>query len=236
MNTFTSPQRFDLVSIPGTPYVALAYDRNLTPRALAAGTIVVELEIAALPVVQALGPGSVVWDVGAFIGDTALIFADRGAHVVAFEPQVDAYLAALWNTRHPKHGHIVVENLAVGAGQLVSCNQDPMAGNLGTRTVRRDPAGVKAVTLSSYARDNGHLPHFVKIDVEGFEPAVILGGLDLFVECRPTLLVEIYPALLARQGWTEKDVVDPLERIGYRCTEAIGNRTEPRWDILCVPQ
>lgn len=77
---------------------------------------------------------------------------------------------------------------------------------------------------------------FIKIDVEGFEPSVIQGALQLLKRDKPTLLIEIYPMLLARHGFTAADVINPLRAIGYsRITEAIGNSTEPRWDILCKP-
>jgi len=230
--SFNEEQAVRLVTVPGTPYVRLEQDENMKRVVEQQGTIVCERHIAALPEVRALGPNDLVLDVGAFIGDTAIIFADRGAKVYAFEPQVDAFCAALINCRG--RSNITVLNTAVGNGEPVMPNQDPIAGNLGTRTVRRDHAGPIAIRLSDLP-----LPlfgvTFIKIDVEGFEPAVINGAMELIAINRPILLIEIYPELLARQGWTATDVTAPLLELGYTIREAIGNSTEPRWDILCTP-
>lgn len=232
--TFQTHTRIDLVTIPGTSYVALAQDKNLTPKALAAGTIVIETELANLPEVRALGPEDVVLDVGAFIGDTALIFAERGAMVLGFESQVDAYFASIWNTRCERRTRIF--HAAIGNGQRVAINQDPIGGNLGTRTVGEVMLGRPAETFAERLDDiaKSTWPTFVKIDVEGFEPAVIAGAHELLTNHKPTVLVEIYPELLARNGWTAADVTGPLEALGYRWREAIGNSSEPRWDIIAI--
>ena len=227
--TSSRPQRINLITIPGTDFVALADDANLTPRALTAGTIAIESELAELPEVQALGPGDLVLDVGAFIGDTALIFAATGAVVYAYEPQVDAAFAARWNLRNEKHVHFI--EAAVGDGRPVVINSDPIGCNLGTRTVSAAPYGFQ---VSKRLDDIAPTwPTFIKIDVEGFEPAVIHGAISTLKTFRPTLLIEIYPELLARNGWTPDDVTRPLVELGYTIREAIGNSTEPRWDIIC---
>lgn len=237
---FTHPQKINLVGIPGTPYVALADDANLTPKALKGGTIIIEKEIAELPEVRALGPSDVVYDVGAFIGDTAAIFYERGAKVVAFEPQVDAFLALRWNaerlTDFFEPHRIRCFNYALGDGSFLITNQDPIAGNQGTRTTSQaDSSGICFSTTLDNFRLTGtdEAPTFIKIDVEGFEPAVIRGGMETLKSFKPKLLIEIYPELLARNGWTAADVVEPLKAIGYTCREVIGNSTEPRWDIFC---
>lgn len=228
--TFPTHTRIDLVTIPGTHYVALAGDKNLTPKAVAARTIMLETEVANLPEVRALGPEDVVLDVGAFIGDTALIFAANGALVHAFEAQTDAYFAALWNTKHEEH--VLLYHSAVGNGERVAINQDAIAGNLGTRTVARVEKGTTAQRLDDLAVNTW--PTFIKIDVEGFEPSVIAGARGLLIVHKPTVLVEIYPELLARNGWTPADVTEPLKALGYQLREAIGNSSEPRWDVIAI--
>ena len=224
-------QKINLVTIPGSPFVALADDANLTPTAIRAGTIILEKHIEELPEVKALSHRSMVLDVGAFIGDTALIFAKTGATVFAYEAQYDAYFAAKWNTQ--AEARTFVSHSAIGNGEWVTINQDPIAGNLGTRSVAQVPAStVMAWKLDEIAY---HLaPTFIKIDVEGFEPAVVRGAAEILRVHKPTLLIEIYPELLARQGWTPADITVPLKAAGYSIREAIGNSTEPRWDIIAI--
>lgn len=228
----TPPQQINLVTTSDSIWVWLAQDENMKRVVAERGTIVCEQHIAALPEVRALGVNDLVLDVGAFIGDTALIFRDHGATVWGFEPQIDAYCAAIINT-HP-FPEIRIWNLAVGNGELVECNEDPIAGNAGTRTVVVSPAGRRSFRLSDLDC-RGRRVTFIKIDVEGFEASVIRGALDLIRRDLPIILVEIYPALLTRQGTTEEDVVSPIRALGYTIEEAIGNRTEPRWDLICRP-
>lgn len=225
---------FNFVSVPDTKYVFLRGDTNMAKHALAKGTILIDDEMAALPEVQALGPDDFVLDVGAFIGDTALLFTRNGARVWAFEPQLDAYEAAKINTATASR--INLWHQAIGNGERVIPNQDDMNGNLGTRTVRRSVFGHGTVALKlddlEFIRFVPRVT-FIKIDVEGFEPSVIAGGLELIKRDKPTLLIEVYPEMLKRQGFEEKDIYGPLEKLGYTITEAIGNSSEPRWDILC---
>lgn len=222
---------FNFVPVPGTPYVFLRGDTNMAKHALAKGTILIDDEMAALPEVQALGPEDFVLDVGAFIGDTALLFAKNGADVEAYEPQRDAFLAARHNTKDVPNIHIF--NMAVGNRELLITNEDAVNGNLGTRTVRQHPEGNYSCKIDDWLEYKGRPITFVKIDVEGFEPSVIAGGLELFKRDKPTLLIEVYPAMLKRQGYEANDIYRPLLELGYVITEAIGNSSEPRWDILC---
>lgn len=228
-------QHIHLVTLPGTPYVYLANDANMAKWAKDRGTVAIENEITNLPDVKALSRDDFVLDVGAFIGDTAIVFAERAGQVVAFEAQWDAFAAAVINTRF--YGNVHVYQYAVGNGERIQCQQDPIAGNLGTRTVGVVDSGeVFARKLDEMWLPGGPKVTFIKIDVEGFEASVIAGAMELLKRDKPTLLIEIYPELLARQGKNLGDIVNPLCAIGYtNITEAIGNHTEPRWDILCKP-
>lgn len=222
---------FNFVSVPGTNYVFLRGDTNMAKHALAKGTILIDDEMAVLPEVMALGPDDFVLDVGAFIGDTALLFAKNGATVWGWEAQRDARMAAYHNTDGNERIEIFGE--PVGNGEKVRNNEDGIGGNLGTRTVRRSETGVTTFRLDDIPKQTLRPVTFVKIDVEGFEPSVIAGGLELFKRDKPTLLIEVYPEMLKRQGYEANDIYRPLLELGYVIKEAIGNRSEPRWDILC---
>lgn len=225
------PHRFSFTRLPGTPFVYLTDDSNMAHLAPIRGTIVIEQELADLPEVKALTRQDFVLDVGAFIGDTAIIFGKSGARVLAFEPQFDAYCAALVNTAGFEN--IRVLNIPVGNFELVQANQDPIAGNLGTRTVSTQGGALSlACCLDGFDLIDERVT-FVKIDVEGFEPSVIQGAIGLFERDKPTLLIEVYPEMLARHGFSVGDVIDPLEKLGYTIKQAIGNHSEPRWDIIC---
>lgn len=226
---FPTQQPINLISVRGTPYVVLASDQNFVEQSAKHGTIELETYIANLPCVKALREADVVWDVGAFIGDTALIFAKRGCEVLAFEAQPDAYCAAVINLR--EHPFAQVINLPVGDGSKVRLNQDPLVGNPGTRTVSVDDDGVPTVRLDDIA---GVPPTLIKIDVEGSEAAVLRGAERVLREHGPKLLIELYPEMLERHGSGVQEVYDLLTAAGYQWETVIGEQNSVRWDILAT--
>ena len=218
----------NIVRIPHTRFIALGDDQNLTPKAIARKTIKLEDHVWALPVLRTLKRDDLVIDVGAFIGDTALIFLEFTDKVIAFEPQEDAYFCLCYNS--PKSLNL---NIAVGAGQKVVCQQDPMDGNLGTRTVKEGDDGEIAMALDSFKL---HEVALIKIDAEGFEYQVLLGAIETIQRCRPKLVIEVYPEMLAKHSATKEDIYQILADVGYVHEVVIGNESEPRWDILCLPK
>lgn len=228
---FTESKTIALRTIPGTPYIALDADTNFTPKAIAEKTLLLERAISELPEVKALDETHTALDVGAFIGDTAIILGHNGARVVAFESQCDAFLCAFWNTIHDSN--IFINHGALGDGEKVSCNEDPIDGNLGTRTTTPDRRGAPSICIDDL---NLGKIDFIKIDVEGAELHVLLGAVETLKRDKPILLIEIFPEMLAKHSSSKERIYDFLTKLGYFITEAIGNSSEPRWDILAKPQ
>lgn len=208
--------------------LTLTRDQNMTPTVAREGTIELETAIADLDEVKTLGYGDVVFDVGAFVGDTALIFARRAGMVIGFEPQTDAWLCAEWNTRHLSGVKII--NAAVGNGEKVHVQDNELEGNLGTRSLATGE-GNATLRLDDFWEQRKIRPSFIKIDVEGFEPNVIAGAKNL-LSCRPIILVEVYGTMLARYGFTSDDVIRPLTDLGYSFRVAIGRQEDDRYDLL----
>jgi FkbM family methyltransferase len=136
-----------------------------------------------------VAPGDLVFDIGAHVGDRTGSFLRRGASVVALEPQPDVFRALrLIYRRCP-----LAVLLPLSAGAQVG----EIALHLNSRNptvATADPAFVAAAagaegwedqvwdgvitvpvtTLDALVARHG-LPDFVKIDVEGHEPAVLQG-------------------------------------------------------------
>jgi FkbM family methyltransferase len=218
--------------IPGTRQYVLAGDTRHAPQALALGRIDVDPEFAALPEVQALGPGDVVLDVGAFVGDTAVVFLDRGCEVIAIEPYRDAYECMVRNLTpyrlaRPFYG-------AAGDGRaLAATGRFGEPGNFGARMLEEIRGAAPSVRID--VLDFSRLD-FCKIDVEGCEPMVLDGMRETIRRCRPLLLIEAYDDLLAAHGFTRPDVLARLSALGYRWRVAIGDAAEPRCDYLAAPR
>lgn len=202
-------------------------DNNMPARALQAGTIDID---NFTPLIQQWGlkKGDVVIDVGAFIGDTALAFAQAGCTVYAFEPFLDAYVCAIFNTAgYP----VFLYNQPAGNGEKVRLVYDCPGPNLGMRSVREDPNGIPSFRLD----DLLPLPRvdFMKIDCEGSEIPTLLGAQQIIAKFRPRLFVEMFEGGQQWRGFTPKQLSDTITGLGYKM-EMVG--TEPRWDWYCVPE
>lgn len=137
-----------------------------------------------------LGPGSLVFDVGAHLGDRSAAFASLGARVVALEPQP---AVARWLRRIVgRNPRIEILEEAVGrvegtatlsvsgthptVSTLSEAWRDEMPGrNPGFRGVRwTETVTVPVTTLDRLAERFGH-PDFCKLDIEGHEAEALAG-------------------------------------------------------------
>ena len=213
---------FSVVRILGD-YLALADDPLFPAAAVRIGSMDVD-RFRDLPCVQKLGPKSVVIDVGAFIGDTALVFLERGATVYAFEPAFDSFVCLQWNLfpylKAPESDRrAFIYNKPVGDGRRcvpIPPASDPLAlTNPGARRQRitDDPqCGAQTCTIDSMEFNR---LDFVKIDCEGFEPFVLDGMRDTIKKHRPVLCVEINEPCLAQNGFTIQMMIGKLIGLGY---------------------
>lgn len=236
------------IPLTDTRYLVLEGDSNHAVRAASAGTIVIEgLLLDTREVQETCVAGAVVFDVGAYVGDTARAFLDRGCVVHAFEPFTDAFHCLLHNCPEALH---TCE--AVGDGREVSlspaCDRtyEWHADNYGTRgvAVHGSEAGVDITAPSSkptlrlddYVTRNkiDHL-NFVKLDVEGFEPAVLDGAKETLARFRPVVLVEVFDNLLAKYGYTRADIFSKFPP-AYKFRVAVGEETDDRCDFGCWPE
>ena len=179
------------------------------------------------------GRGDLVFDVGAHTGNRTRALAALGCRVVALEPQPDfAGLLRLLFGRHPRVS--ILEAAAgdrTGVATLSVSDRNPTMTTLAIawRAAReRDPVfsgvrwnrdiDVEMVTLDALIARFGR-PAFVKIDVEGAEPAV-LAGLTYPV---PALSFEYLPGTL---DYT-RTCVDRLQALGtYRFNWSVGESYE----------
>jgi FkbM family methyltransferase len=125
-----------------------------------------------------LRPGDLVLDVGANIGYTALVFADAvgpTGRVYAFEPSVRIH-ALLERSMRP-HSHICALRLAVAEQTGVVPFFESRWSNLSSVIPIAGVAqqSVPSVSIDEFCKKVG-VPAYIKIDVEGFESAVLSGA------------------------------------------------------------
>jgi FkbM family methyltransferase len=138
---------------------------------------------------QFVGPGDLVFDVGAHVGDRIASFRRIGARVIAVEPQ--PALARTLRLLYGRDRAVTIESAAVGrqTGSIdlrinldnptVSTASDAFIkaadgargweGQRWSKTVR-----VPVITLDTLIERHG-MPAFIKLDVEGFEVEALAG-------------------------------------------------------------
>ena len=154
-----------------------------------------------------LRPGDVVYDVGAHLGSLALGAArlvGASGRVVAFDgdpenverlrenssrnhlnSRVQAVHAAVWSHRSASGISFRRGKSLPSQGGVESDGQRPVLGD-------GEIISVPVTTLDDFVAAGGPVPQLVKIDVEGGEYEVLRGGVSLFANQRPLLLVEVH--------------------------------------------
>ncbi len=170
--------------------------------------------------------GATVIDVGANIGYYTCLFSKivgASGSVHSFEPVPWSFEQLSRNVALNKMWNVVLNNLALlsKAGEVTihmypgpDPGQDSIGGFPGPNIKQ---LRVSAVSLDDYvAAHNLKRPDFIKLDVEGAEPAVIEGGKQtLQNENAPDMVVEANPLRLRSLGFTPKYLYSLLDSLGY---------------------
>jgi len=171
--------------------------------------------------------GDIIWDVGANVGVYTDIFLDavglRG-RVVAFEPNPNA--CDVLERKHGASQQFYLPRVALGdedSELLLSFSKedslDP-TGSFFSEFADRNQLPVKVITPLQFVRDHPDLgPSFIKVDVEGFELAVLAGLRELFAITphARVVAIEVHVGILQSQGVKNplEDVKTVLKSFGY---------------------
>jgi FkbM family methyltransferase len=173
--------------------------------------------------VNMIGPGEIVYDVGASIGTYTILALQKSApdgRVVAYEPVEltrDSMMRHLeWNLVGSR---AIVRPVCCGLnnrdGDLYFLPGE-MIGNSGLVPIPGAQTRVVPVrSLDSEVASLGLVPTIIKIDVEGWEFQVLKGGELTLTRYHPTLFLSLHPAVLAQWHLTPEDVCAWLEERGY---------------------
>jgi hypothetical protein len=75
---------------------------------------------------------------------------------------------------------------------------------------------VEIIKLDDFCRgQNIERIDFLKIDVEGFEYFVLLGGKEIISQTHPVIYLELYDHGLKRNGYSASALIDLLFGMGY---------------------
>lgn len=181
-------------------------------------------------------PGEVVFDVGANIGWYSTLLGrvvGEGGEVHSFEPVPWIYAKLAANCRlSGVGGRVRLNQVAVGseAGRVELFTR---AGGPHGETSTFRPSDVASsvvvhvTTLDDYVRQSGRSPALVKVDVEGFENAVVQGS-SLLMNQKPMWLFEANFETAAAAGWAPAELLQQLAAAGYRFLRIPRGWREPR--------
>jgi len=158
-------------------------------------------ESAVLHMVQAMELRGTYLDIGAHCGNHTDFFSSytRADQIIAVEPQPDCFSCLMWNTEYRRR-------MAPGSVQLVHaaihdtwshCGIKVLArANLGATQVRHPSDGnsdynVRCVPADGLLPLSQHPISFMKIDVEGAEPAVLRSAKTILGQ-KPVLMTEAW--------------------------------------------
>ncbi len=176
-----------------------------------------ELRRAVLPLLR---PEDLFVDVGANFGFWALLAARRGCRVVAVEPVSDTRARLAANVARnglAERVEIVAEALSDSAGTLMIAVPDGESGQASAHpgdVVAAATFSVPARTLDELLGDR--TVRFLKIDVEGHEPAVLHGARRVLASGQiQYVLIELAGPVMARTGGSAAALIALLEGHGY---------------------
>ncbi len=175
---------------------------------------------------RVLERGEIFWDVGANIGYFSLAAAaalKNTGQVAAFEPGEAAYRSLLVNIALNPFGNIRPYQVAAsdleGEGFLYLGGEYADGGAtlyIQEGRVRRRQS-CRMVKLDCFSQEVGLAgPDFIKMDIEGAEPAALRGSTEILALHRPLLLVEMKEATLQAAGSDKNEVQELLGSFGYR--------------------
>lgn len=143
-------------------------------------------------------PDMVVMDIGGNIGLTALLFSTLANEVHVFEPIPTTHALLRRNLEAGKVGNVITYNVGLGTETgtaLITRSQDNRAGAFVSDAVTHLSGHISESialdTLDAICTGQGIEPDFIKIDVEGFEEAVLRGGTNSLARRKPVVVMEL---------------------------------------------
>lgn len=194
-----------------------------------------------------------VMDIGCNIGYVLMNMTSRigpGGRAYGFEPNPITYKKLVINLKLNAFPNISVTQAALGNMEGLVEPVNIVEDNLGRSIVKittndKHDLTSPIFTLDSFCdRIKLNRLNIVKIDVEGYEQNVILGGLKTIEKFRPILFIEISYENLVQQHSSPIEIIKLINQFGYSFVRASDNMVitpqynfdkDCHFDIICYP-
>jgi FkbM family methyltransferase len=166
-------------------------------------------------------PGMTALDIGANVGAYSLLLGQwvrPGGRVFAFEPAPDIFSGL---ARHIRMNGLdnVVTPVPAAAGDRIATVPLVVAGTHGESRLASDAddrgatVDVAVTTVDAFCAERGLTPRFIKVDVEGFELAVLRGARETIRRAGASLalFVEMHPSVWPVLGTSREALLAELE-------------------------
>lgn len=144
---------------------------------------------------------SVVLDIGANIGLTALLFSDNAHTVHAFEPAPSTFSFLKANIDRAKKKNIKLHNIGLGDvaqnATIKKCNTFPAGAFISDHVIASDQLGIEdeAITINTidaFVKESSiEKISLIKIDAEGFEEKILSGAEKTLKNMKPVVILEM---------------------------------------------
>lgn len=170
---------------------------------------------------ERLRPNQVFIDIGAFFGQMSILAVRRSLWVNAFECNPELFGMLLANTVRSGCINAYGAPLWSTAGVQLYMQEETHHASAGALRVMQEPTGTvlpPSVTLDSIPLMLGAEISVMKIDVQGADLHVMMGGEKLIRRYRPPIIFEYEEDLSLALGHTWGDYERFIDSIGYTIT------------------
>jgi FkbM family methyltransferase len=176
--------------------------------------------------ISRMGVGDTVIDIGSHKGGYLYWMqksVTKTGKVYGFEPQRSLFIYLNRIIKRFKYDNMIIENMGVSSREDVINFYIPKTRKGNSPEARIDllqdggsyqKTKIRTTTLDKYFFDCEIYPDFIKIDAEGHEKQILLGGLNLLKTHQPKILMECENRHM-KEGKIF-DVFDILLKLGYR--------------------
>lgn len=173
--------------------------------------------------------GKTVYDIGAYEGVMTLFFAravGKQGRVIAFEPNPANRGRLFKNVALNRFENVTVKEVGLGnkreIAQLAIRSDEYATGSIDPlirAQILEEQGTLLNVDIDTLDHrihaDSLPLPHFVKIDVEGYELKVLIGMTEAIANARPAIFIELHGAGIDHKRRNASEVIHFLKQKGY---------------------
>jgi len=163
-----------------------------------------------------LSPNDLVFDVGSHHGLHTICMARHSARVISIEPNPHNVSILKKNIQLNGLKNVTICQIAVGesTGKITLLHDSNEGGVSPWQASALPTLDVDVLTLDQLAHKLGS-PQVLKIDVEGFEAAVLKGAAEI-LRTRPKIAIEVHTEWVSRYGSSVNEVINLLNPSSYR--------------------